>query len=29
VRNADRPEARAALGNFYARRNLTAEAESE
>ena len=27
--NADRPEARAALGNFYARRSLTAEAESE
>jgi predicted CXXCH cytochrome family protein len=27
--NADRPEARAALGNFYARRSLTAEAEAE
>jgi predicted CXXCH cytochrome family protein len=27
--NADRPEARAALGNFYARRGLTADAESE
>ena len=26
--NADRPEARATLGNFYARRGLTAEAES-
>jgi Tfp pilus assembly protein PilF len=27
--NADRPEARAALGNFYARRGLTADAETE
>jgi predicted CXXCH cytochrome family protein len=27
--NADRPEARSALGNFYALRGLTAEAESE
>lgn len=27
--NADRPEARATLGNFYARRGLTADAESE
>jgi tetratricopeptide (TPR) repeat protein len=27
--NADRPEARATLGNFYARRGLTAEAEAE
>jgi predicted CXXCH cytochrome family protein len=27
--NADRPEARATLGNFYARRGSTAEAESE
>jgi predicted CXXCH cytochrome family protein len=27
--NADRPEARSALGNFYARRGLTAEAEAE
>lgn len=27
--NADRPEARSTLGNFYARRRLTAEAESE
>ena len=27
--NADRPEARATLGNFYARRGLTAEAETE
>jgi predicted CXXCH cytochrome family protein len=27
--NADRPEARTTLGNFYARRGLTAEAESE
>jgi predicted CXXCH cytochrome family protein len=27
--NADRPEARAALGNFYARRSLTAEAQAE
>ena len=27
--NADRPEARATLANFYARRGLTAEAESE
>ena len=27
--NADRPEARATLGNFYARRSLTADAESE
>jgi predicted CXXCH cytochrome family protein len=27
--NADRPEARSALGNFYAQRGLTAEAESE
>ncbi len=27
--NADRPEARAALGNFYARRGLTGDAENE
>jgi predicted CXXCH cytochrome family protein len=27
--NADRPEARAALGNFFARRGLSAEAEAE
>jgi tetratricopeptide (TPR) repeat protein len=27
--NADRPEARATLGNFYARRGLTTEAEAE
>jgi tetratricopeptide (TPR) repeat protein len=27
--NADRPEARATLGNFYARRELTADAENE
>jgi predicted CXXCH cytochrome family protein len=27
--NADRPEARSTLGNFYARRGLTADAESE
>jgi Flp pilus assembly protein TadD len=27
--NADRPEARSALGNFYARRGLVAEAEAE
>ncbi|WP_430648728.1 tetratricopeptide repeat protein [Bradyrhizobium neotropicale] len=27
--NADRPEARSALGNFYARRGLTTDAESE
>jgi Flp pilus assembly protein TadD len=27
--NADRPEARTILGNFYARRGLTAEAEAE
>jgi predicted CXXCH cytochrome family protein len=27
--NADRPEARATLGSFYARRGLTAEAEAE
>jgi predicted CXXCH cytochrome family protein len=27
--NADRPEARATLGNFYARRGLTADAETE
>jgi predicted CXXCH cytochrome family protein len=27
--NADRPEARATLGNFYARRRLAAEAEAE
>ena len=27
--NADRPEARAALGNFYARRGLAADAETE
>ena len=27
--NADRPEARSALGNFYARRGLTAAAEAE
>jgi len=27
--NADRPEARTTLGNFYARRGLTAEAETE
>ena len=27
--NADRPEARATLGNFYARRGLSAEAEAE
>jgi len=27
--NADRPEARSALGNFYARRGLVAEAEGE
>ena len=27
--NADRPEARATLGNFYARRGETAEAETE
>src|SRR5262249_35141356 len=27
--NADRPEARATLGNFYARRRLAADAESE
>ena len=27
--NADRPEARAALGNFYARRGLTTDAETE
>ena len=27
--NADRPEARATLGNFYARRALTGEAENE
>ncbi|WP_043160309.1 tetratricopeptide repeat protein [Bradyrhizobium sp. Ai1a-2] len=27
--NADRPEARSTLGNFYARRRLTADAESE
>ena len=27
--NADRPEARATLGNFFARRGLTAEAETE
>ena len=27
--NADRPEARSALGSFYARRGLTAEAEAE
>ncbi len=27
--NADRPEARSALGNFYARRRLFAEAEAE
>jgi predicted CXXCH cytochrome family protein len=27
--NADRPEARAALGNFFARRGLVAEAEAE
>jgi predicted CXXCH cytochrome family protein len=27
--NADRPEARATLGNFYARRGLTADAEPE
>jgi hypothetical protein len=27
--NADRPEARATLGNFYARRGLTGEAENE
>jgi predicted CXXCH cytochrome family protein len=27
--NADRPEARASLGNFYARRGLSAEAEAE
>jgi predicted CXXCH cytochrome family protein len=27
--NADRPESRAALGNFYARRGLTSQAEAE
>jgi predicted CXXCH cytochrome family protein len=27
--NADRPEARSALGNFYARRGLTADSEAE